>query len=1123
MKHLLLLVFLFFAGLAQAQQPVLETIIQKGHLKYVTCSSVSPDGKILATGSLDNSIKLWDIKNGKEIRSIGAHTEKVRTLQFSPDGGHLLTSSSDGTSKVIDILTAKVLHTFEMETDRMWAATYNETGTMILTMNDRYLYQVYDASTGEQIAEYEKSYGTPIYPESFGNGTMIQAKDYKNTNIVDIESGEVKAKIEFDKVHTYSFSPDGKYIAVGSTKLFAEIFDAATGKMLYHLEDDPETQCDGCNTLVRFSNNSKYLATGAKNDGVIIWDVANGKKSRKLMDAPNRIDHISFSNDDKYVMVRSGEEIIVFDRSSGSEKLRITDSEYEYYDPCFTPDGKYIVTPGDNNTTYLWSTSSGNRSKSFGGYLSHAMDNGMDFSYDDWTDASILRYLSAKGGVEVSPDDRYMVVGNVDSTVLMIDITTGKISQEFHGHSKSVWSFEFTDDMEYLFTAGGNSYINMWNVETGEVVKQFKGHRDLIFDISLSISNKYLVSSSWDGSIRIWDVESGEQTQYIDLNNNSAYSVKFASGDNYIYTGSLSDQFQMWEVDAGKLVQNMIGHTNIVSCIDQEFGYGYEIVSGSWDGRVKVWDRSTGMILMKYQHEAGAVNAVAYAPYYSYIASGGSDQKIYLYHFEAEGITDTLVGHMSAISDLHFTHDDKLISRSVDGMIKVWDTKTMTELYTYVQIDRSNWLTKNPQGYFDGTKKALEYVNYVSGMDVVPVSSLFEKYYTPGLILRIMEGETFETGENIHDMIEGSLDVELAITDTEYRGGGALVMWRDSIVPITISVNGETNPSEIRLYNNGKLVLSEDWKQKVQFRGGGDTKTCDIQLNAGRNEIKVVVVDEDQTESTPQQLDIGYDGKAALMDLYILAIGINDYENSSYDLNYAVNDAKTFLKSIKDGAGDLFSSVNEYLIKDKDAVRGEIEAALNNIMAVAGPEDVFIFYYAGHGVMSMEDKNGDSDFFIVTHDITNLYGDPQMLIDNAISATNMMEYARQILAEKQLFVLDACHSGGALESFAVRGGTREKALAQLAHSTGTYFLTASQDYQFANESGGLGHGLFTYAIIEALHGMADGGNQDKKITIGEMKSYVEDRVPELSEEYHGSAQYPTSYSFGQDFPLVIIE
>lgn len=1127
MKNLLyLLLTIPVFAIGQDEYPI-ETVVQKGHLKYITCATFSPDGEYLATGSLDNIIKLWDVSTEKEIRSLNGHTEKIRSVTFSPDGNHVLSASADNTAKVFDVLTGEILFTMEMPVDRMWQATYDATGTQILTMNDRYLNVVWDAQTGEKLGEFEKSYGTDISAQSFSpdGAKLIVADDYKRTITVNIGTEDTVAEFQFEKTQTYAWSPDGKYIAIGSTKLFAEVFESETGNMLHHLEDDPETQCDGCNTQVIFSNNSKYLLTGAKRDGLILWDVVKGKKVYKLMDCEDQVSDIAFSPDDKFVVARMGNDIYVFDSNSGVEKLHITSSLYEYYQPKFSPDSKYLITPGDNNTAELWSISSGRKAKLYEGYLSHGKDDGMDFSYDDWTDAGILRFLSAKAGIAVSPDGRYLVKGNIDSTVVMIDLQTGKVVQEFVGHSKSVWAFDFNSNGSILATAGGNSYIKLWNTETGEEIASLKGHRDLIFDIAFSFDNEYLVSGSWDGTIRIWEVKTGKQIQYIELGKTSPYTVRFTPGDLYILSGSLTNHFQLWEVDSGREFRSMIGHTDVVAGIDMESTDGNKLVSGSWDGTVKIWDLYTGMLRNKYEHEAGVVNAVAWHPDDVLIASAGSDQNIYLWDIEGQRITDTLKGHSATITSLAFTQDNKLISCSADGMIKVWDLEDWTsELFTIIQMDRNNWLSQNPNGFFDGTGKALKFVNYVSGMEVISVGSLFEKYYTPDLIKRINQGEVFnETGQSINNAINDRPETQIAITDTEFRGGSETIDWREEKVSITISVVTNSKPVEIRLYNNGKLILSEDWNKKVQFRGGGNTKTCDVELNNGTNEISAVVINENRTESSPVGITINFDGEAALMDLYILSIGINDYENSSYDLNYAVNDAKTFTKTMTDGAGTLFNSINEFVIRDKDAVKDEIEQAMKAIIEEAGPEDVFVFYYAGHGVMSLEDKDGNSDFYIVMHDVTNLYGDATLLIDKAVSATELQEFSRLIPAEKQLFILDACHSGGALESFAVRGGSRELALAQLAHSTGTYFLTASQDYQFANESGGLGHGLFTYAIIEALEGKADGGSNDQKITIGELKTYVEDRVPELSEMYHGSAQFPTSYSFGQDFPLVITE
>ena len=95
------------------------------------------------------------------------------------------------------------------------------------------------------------------------------------------------------------------------------------------------------------------------------------------------------------------------------------------------------------------------------------------------------------------------------------------------------------------------------------------------------------------------------------------------------------------------------------------------------------------------------------------------------------------------------------------------------------------------------------------------------------------------------------------------------------------------------------------------------------------------------------------------------------------------------------------------------------------------------------------------------------------------------------------------------------------AIIQLARSSGTVLLSASGTQQFAVEFEQLGHGVFTYSLLEALDGKADGGSRDNKITVNELKAYMEDRVPELSQKYGGSAQYPTGFSSGQDFPVSI--
>lgn len=174
---------------------------------------------------------------------------------------------------------------------------------------------------------------------------------------------------------------------------------------------------------------------------------------------------------------------------------------------------------------------------------------------------------------------------------------------------------------------------------------------------------------------------------------------------------------------------------------------------------------------------------------------------------------------------------------------------------------------------------------------------------------------------------------------------------------------------------------------------------------------------------------------------------------------------------------------------------------IEKIKKQSKPEDVVVVYYAGHGVMSEEEI---PRFYLALHGVTQLYGDSTTLSKEGISQEELRQISYQIKARKQVFVLDACQSGGMVEALVSRGAAEERAIAQLSRSTGTFWLVASGSEQFAGEIKQLGHGIFTYAILEGIQGKGDNG--DKKITIQELGAYLNDRVPELAKQYRQAAQ-----------------
>ena len=250
---------------------------------------------------------------------------------------------------------------------------------------------------------------------------------------------------------------------------------------------------------------------------------------------------------------------------------------------------------------------------------------------------------------------------------------------------------------------------------------------------------------------------------------------------------------------------------------------------------------------------------------------------------------------------------------------------------------------------------------------------------------------------------------------------------------------------------------------------------------------------------------------------HLIVVGVNAYKNTKYNLNYANADATAFIAAITQGSQNLFGKVNTTFLKDAEATKEGLAAGFEKIKNAARPQDLFVFYYAGHGVI-----NDKKEFFLVPYDVTQLYGNDGALAQKGFSAAALQQMSKEIKAQKQLFILDACQSAGALEVVAgARGAAEEKAIAQLARSTGTQWLTASGSEQFASEFEQLGHGSFTYCLLEAFKG--DAGTADKKLTVKQLDAYLQTKVPEITKKFKGTEQYPSSYSYGNDFPIIIIK
>lgn len=526
----------------------------------------------------------------------------------------------------------------------------------------------------------------------------------------------------------------------------------------------------------------------------------------------------------------------------------------------------------------------------------------------------------------------------------------------------------------------------------------------------------------------------------------------------------------------------------------------------------------------------------------------GTDHYLLVYS-EKGKLEQKMEAHIRGIRSLcvgAFNEQTYLFSSGEDEMIHMWPLDSThlpqsPKASLYINFNRE-WILWTERGYFTSSEQGASLVGFPSktalGTDrFSTMDEFFEVLYKPEVVK-----ENIKTNKSLHRILEehNQHEVDLstikgasyAVIDKFYTidkdGEKNYLAYQKTGYPTkeaTVyfdieATDGGAGIKEINVLCNGKLVVTDDSLPHTKLN---ETihETYAVQLLPGDNKIEVYAVNYQQRSSVKLGVNVIFEGAVkANAKLYALVIGINEYTNEKNNLNYAYSDAISVQEKLESISGSIFSSVDVTLLLNKEASKSNIEASLKNIAQSASPNDVFIFYFAGHGILISE--NNHSEYYLAPSELVQMYDTEEHLNALAISTASFRKSLSEIKAQKQLILLDACHSGGAVDKFKTRGSAQEKSIFQLARSSGVVLIAASESEQYATEFDELGHGVFTYTFLEALSGKADTINEDKKITVSELKAYMEDQVPEISAKYGDRKQYPTGFSTGQDFPIGVL-
>ncbi|CAE6540057.1 unnamed protein product [Rhizoctonia solani] len=466
-----------------------------GHTEAIWSIACSPNGKYVASGSADQTIRFWNPKTGQQVlQPLTAQIGAINSIAFSPDGKRLASGSSDRTICIWNIPQGTLaLPPFQARSDKVQGVRFSPNGNHLASSSLDRSIRIRDPRDGRLTGGPFRGHIGPIYSIAFSPDStrMISGSPDGTIQLWDPKKsalGDQSLDYHTNGVASVAFAPNGRYIASCSYDATLRVWDVSNESSPIPVGDSFRGHTGTVMSLA-FSHDGTQIVTGSVDGTARVWDIQNHTELTIFREHKGRVLSVAFAPSNSFIVSAGSDAMIrVWNSTTGmaiSDLLAGHTDEIESV--AISPDDTSIASGSADKTVRVW-------------------DIGAEI-------ASAARVLEGHAGkvwsVAYPADGSKLVSSSSDGTIRLWDLRDGSLIGDLTAHGeKMITSVAFSPVGNYLAWGADDSTVRVWDWSKGEYVgKPFEGHCATVWSVAFSPDGTHIASGSHDGAIRIWDIQ----------------------------------------------------------------------------------------------------------------------------------------------------------------------------------------------------------------------------------------------------------------------------------------------------------------------------------------------------------------------------------------------------------------------------------------------------------------------------------------------------------------------------------------------------------------------------------------------------------------------------------------